>query len=138
MNVLGVMSGTSADGVDAVLVSLEEHTGSLRWEVLARHAQDYAPELRARLLAALKPETSDVVALTLLHAELGEVYAEVVCEVQKGHRVDAVAQEHPATGRGGHRHRALPAAGRVGLSAVGHGRGRSGRADGGVWRPQAL
>ncbi len=91
MNVLGVMSGTSADGVDAVLARLEEHAGSLRWEVLARHSEDYAPELRTRILDAMGPESSDVVGLTQLHAELGEAYARAVNTVQETHHVDLVA-----------------------------------------------
>lgn len=91
LRVLGLMSGTSADGVDAVLARFAPAGGRLAWEVVARHSQAYAPELRARLLAAMKPETSDVVALTQLHTEVGEVYAGVARAVQAAHPVDLVA-----------------------------------------------
>lgn len=90
MNVLGLMSGTSLDGVDAVLVRLERREG-LEWRLLARHGLPYAPELRERLSAAIRPAGADVVELTQLHAEVGGVYAEVVRAVQAQHEVDLVA-----------------------------------------------
>ena len=90
MNVLGLMSGTSLDGVDAVLVQLERREG-LEWRLLARHGLPYAPELRERLSAAIRPAGADVVELTQLHAEVGGVYAEVVRAVQAQHEVDLVA-----------------------------------------------
>ena len=75
--VLGLMSGTSCDGVDAVKVRLELGTGGLEWTVLDRASLPYPAPLRARLLRSLTPETSDVTTLTQLHAELGEVYADL-------------------------------------------------------------
>lgn len=91
LNVLGLMSGTSCDGVDAVLVRLERVRGGLEWTVLHRLSTPYPESLRERLLEALKPETSDVARLTQLHAEVGEVYAQVACEVKGAHPVDLVA-----------------------------------------------
>ncbi len=75
--VLGLMSGTSCDGVDAVKVRLELGSGELEWEVLGRASLPYPALLRERLLRSLVPETSDVATLTQLHAELGEVYADL-------------------------------------------------------------
>jgi anhydro-N-acetylmuramic acid kinase len=77
MVVLGLMSGTSADGVDAVAARLELSGGSFAWEVLARRSAPYPTEMRRRLLLTLKPETSDVALLTQLHAEVGIAYAEL-------------------------------------------------------------
>ncbi len=75
--VLGLMSGTSCDGVDAVKVVLELTAGGLEWSVLDRASLPYPALLRERLLRSLVPETSDVAALTQLHAELGEVYGDL-------------------------------------------------------------
>ena len=91
LHVLGLMSGTSCDGVDAVLARLERRDGVLLWEVEARHSLDYPPELRGRLERALHPDTSDVVLLTQLHTEVGAVYGDVVAEVMQSERVDLVA-----------------------------------------------
>ena len=91
LHVLGLMSGTSCDGVDAVLARLERRDGVLLWEVRARASLEYPPELRGRLERALHPDTSDVVLLTQLHAEVGAVYAGVAGEMMQTERVDLVA-----------------------------------------------
>lgn len=77
MVVMSLMSGTSADGVDAVLARLHLLEGELEWEVLARRSLPYEVDLRARLLRAMKPESSDVSSTTQLHAEVGHAYARV-------------------------------------------------------------
>jgi anhydro-N-acetylmuramic acid kinase len=77
MRVLGLMSGTSCDGVDGVLARFAPAGERLAWEVLERRSLAYPDGLRDRLLQALKPETSDVALITQLNAELGEVYAEL-------------------------------------------------------------
>ena len=51
MRVLGLMSGTSADGVDAVLVDFSGHAARPRWRILASAATPYPPDLRRRLVA---------------------------------------------------------------------------------------
>jgi anhydro-N-acetylmuramic acid kinase len=52
MRVLGLMSGTSADGVDAVLASFSGPRDRPRWRILASHFSPYPPELRDQLVAA--------------------------------------------------------------------------------------
>ena len=51
MRVLGLMSGTSADGVDAVLTDLSGPPHRPRWRLLASAAIAYPPDLRRRLVA---------------------------------------------------------------------------------------
>lgn len=90
LHVLGLMSGTSLDGVDGVLARLE--LGSeLDWQVVARESQPYANELRQRLQCALRPECSDVALLTQLHIEVGQVYAHLARQVMARHEVDLIA-----------------------------------------------
>ena len=89
--VLGVMSGTSLDGVDTVTARLERVGGRLDWRVLGRSARPYPSDLAGRLHLALKPETSDVLLLTELHQEVGRFYAEVVTAAQAEHPLDLVA-----------------------------------------------
>lgn len=91
LNVLGIMSGTSMDGADAVLARLELKSGALVWEVMDRESLPYPAEMRRRLHASLKPETSDVLTLTELHAEVGELYAGLAAAVAARGRVDLVA-----------------------------------------------
>ena len=91
MQVLGVMSGTSLDGVDAILVRFERRGGALAWEVVTRAEAVFAPELRARLLRAIEPGGADAIELTQLHAEVGEAYADLCAAVAAGHPIDLVA-----------------------------------------------
>jgi anhydro-N-acetylmuramic acid kinase len=91
LNVLGVMSGTSLDGIDAVLVRLEQTKDKLEWQVLDRETLPYRSELRERLHRAIKPETSNIVLITQLHAEVGVAYAELVSRMQERNNIDLVA-----------------------------------------------
>lgn len=81
--VLGVMSGTSLDGVDTVTVRLERTGGRLAWDVLDRSATPYPTELRERLLASIDPARSGIVLITELHQQVGQFYAEVVAAAQR-------------------------------------------------------
>jgi anhydro-N-acetylmuramic acid kinase len=90
MNVLGMMSGTSLDGIDAVLVRLE-YTDGLQWEVLARESISYIDTLRERLYLAIKPESSNVVLLTQLHTEVGQAYAALARTIQQKEKIDLIA-----------------------------------------------
>lgn len=85
------MSGTSLDGIDAVLVRFAGAERGLEWEVLARAFHAYSPDLQAGLQNALRPDTSDVLLLTQLHTEVGHAYADLVASVQSEHKVDLVA-----------------------------------------------
>ena len=50
MRVLGLMSGTSADGVDAVLTSFEGPPGQPRWQILSRSSLTYPPDLHQQIV----------------------------------------------------------------------------------------
>lgn len=95
ITVMGLMSGTSADGVDAVVARLRLTGGRLDWEVLERRSAPYQAELRQRLLLALKPETSNVSLISQLHAEVGHAYAELAASLAEQmagtHSVDLIA-----------------------------------------------
>jgi len=72
MRVLGLMSGTSADGVDAVLAEFSGRPQRPRWRLLSRAAMPYPAELRARLIAV--GQGQPITAAEVL--ELGEALTE--------------------------------------------------------------
>ena len=79
--VIGLMSGTSADGVDAALVQID---GSAHAPCIRLHAfQTYPfPEgMREAILAASDPQSSTVDLLCRLNVALGEVFAEAALAV---------------------------------------------------------
>ncbi len=75
MIVLGLMSGTSADGVDLVLARFEGLPPRLGHQVLAHRHVPYPEGLRARVLRAQRG-VSATRELALLHHDLGRFYAE--------------------------------------------------------------
>lgn len=76
--VLGLMSGTSVDGVDAALTDIRRTGSHLRVKLLARDSLAYSPGLRNRILAASKK--GDVSEVCHLNVVLGEVFAKAACQ----------------------------------------------------------
>lgn len=74
MIVIGLMSGTSADGVDAAVVRLEGAPPSLKWEVLGHSHRPFIPQLRTEIFACFRPETGSVDRLCRLNFALGRSF----------------------------------------------------------------
>ena len=75
MIIVGLMSGTSADGTDAAVVHIEGEPPALRWQVLAHVHMPHPPELRTEIFACFRPETSNVERLCKLNFALGRAFA---------------------------------------------------------------
>lgn len=74
MKVAGLMSGTSLDGVDAVVLEIQgERPAALDVRVLAFHTEVYPTELRDRLRTAMDHGTPR--ELARLHRDLGRAFA---------------------------------------------------------------
>jgi anhydro-N-acetylmuramic acid kinase len=85
MFVAGVMSGTSADGIDVALVRMDNQFGPP--ELLGHAAFPYPKRVRAAVLAAMNASRASVADLARLNFLLGELYAEAVLATQgKFHR----------------------------------------------------
>jgi anhydro-N-acetylmuramic acid kinase len=95
MIVVGVMSGTSADGIDVALIQIAEskaHGRGARGHTigLLGHMQfPYAAKVRAGILAAMNAATASVADLARLNFLLGELYADAVLATQRRYRVKA-------------------------------------------------
>ncbi|WP_298630400.1 anhydro-N-acetylmuramic acid kinase [uncultured Thermus sp.] len=74
MRVLGLMSGTSADGVDLVLAEFSGSPPEVAHRVLAHREVAYPQDLRARVLRAMRQ--ADTREIALLHHDLGRFYLE--------------------------------------------------------------
>ncbi len=80
MLVVGLMSGTSADGVDAALVEISRQQGRLAVRSRAFVSRAYSPELRAEILDCCDPATGSVDRVCRLGARLGEALAAAALE----------------------------------------------------------
>lgn len=79
MIVAGVMSGTSADGVDVAICRVSPGAeGVPRVKVMAHHAMKYPAKLRAATLAAMDAKNTSTAELSRLNWRLGEIYADAV------------------------------------------------------------
>jgi anhydro-N-acetylmuramic acid kinase len=75
MIAIGLMSGTSLDGIDAVRVAIRPHGPGYEVRKQAFVTQPFEPALRARILAAYPPAPLGALALSALHADIGEAFA---------------------------------------------------------------
>jgi anhydro-N-acetylmuramic acid kinase len=71
--VVGLMSGTSADGVDAAVVRIADAPHGIQFELLAFVECAHAPDLRARVLEAAQLCAGD---LARLDFDLGDAFAD--------------------------------------------------------------
>ena len=75
MRVVGLISGTSADGIEAAVVELNGAPPTLAWQ-LVKHLHVAHPQtLRDEILACVRPETGTVDRLCALNFALGEAFA---------------------------------------------------------------
>jgi len=98
MIVAGVMSGTSADGIDVALVRIGGQPAEPRdirrrgrprhiLQLLGHAEFPYPPEVRAAVLAAMNASRTSVAELSRLNFLLGELYADAVLRAQRRFRV---------------------------------------------------
>jgi anhydro-N-acetylmuramic acid kinase len=90
--VIGLMSGTSADGVDAALVQIDGSAQATSLHLRAFHTWPFPSGMREAILKASDPQTGTVDLLCRLNVALGEVFAEAALEVvrQAGFPIDDV------------------------------------------------
>ncbi len=81
MRVIGLISGTSADGIDAALCEIDGAPPSVQARIVAGHTYPYPPELRTRILTSYEPARSSTDELCRLNAEIGEVFAQAALRI---------------------------------------------------------
>ncbi len=81
MIAIGLMSGTSGDGVDAAAIELDVPATDVR--LVASASQSYPKNVREAVLALGEGGMSSAADIARLHALLGDVYAEICLKVMK-------------------------------------------------------
>jgi anhydro-N-acetylmuramic acid kinase len=91
MIVAGIMSGTSADGVDVALANIRDgKNGFPKLRLLAHEAFPYPAALRKAVLAAMNASATSTAELARLNWRLGIEYARVARAAQERHKLKAL------------------------------------------------
>jgi anhydro-N-acetylmuramic acid kinase len=92
MIVAGVMSGTSADGINVALVRVKDSRGTrkpLSFRLIGHAEYPYPPAVRKFILATMNSQRASVSELARLNFLLGELYAEAILATQRRFRTKA-------------------------------------------------
>src|SRR5215475_5281639 len=88
MIVAGVMSGTSADGINVALVEIRPIRNHLKLKLLGHSAFPFTPTLRKAILSSMDAKSTSTAELARLNWRLGQAYAEAVKATVKRHSTD--------------------------------------------------
>ena len=83
MLVLGMMSGTSADGIDSALVKISGAPPNLKIKLLGHVKQNFPPSIRKEILRVAEQNPLTPGEFSQLHARLGQTYAEAALNACK-------------------------------------------------------
>ena len=94
MIVAGVMSGTSADGINVALVRVEDArrarmSGPLKFELIGHAEYPYSSTVRKFVLATMNSQRASVADLARLNFLLGALYADAILATLRRFRVKA-------------------------------------------------
>jgi len=81
LKAVGLMSGTSADGVDAALVDIRERAGRINVGLAAFLTLPYPPSLREEVFSASRTGAVGVAGLAGLNTKLGDFFAKAALRV---------------------------------------------------------
>ena len=87
MTVAGIMSGTSADGIDVAMVRIAPGKLRPRLALVAHESFPFPPALRRAVLAAMNAASTSTAELARLNWRLGLAYAEAVSATLERHKV---------------------------------------------------
>ncbi|MGB3518173.1 MAG: anhydro-N-acetylmuramic acid kinase [Elainellaceae cyanobacterium] len=97
MRIVGLISGTSVDGIDAVLVELTGTTHDLNLELIAGDTYPYPHELRHHILEVCHGAALSMDALAELDDAIAQCFAQAALNIQQGHMAAELVGSHGQT-----------------------------------------
>ncbi|MEH2250437.1 anhydro-N-acetylmuramic acid kinase [Nostoc sp.] len=95
--VIGLISGTSVDGIDAALVNISGTELDLKVELLAGATYPYPAELRERILAVGAGVAISMAELAEIDDAIAVVFAQAAQNIQIGHQPPTLVGSHGQT-----------------------------------------
>ena len=83
MKIIGLMSGTSVDGIDAALVNIEGTAANLTLELLGFQTYAYPAKLRAQILKVCGGQAMSLEDFASLDDQIAAVFAEAAIAIQE-------------------------------------------------------
>lgn len=85
MRIIGLMSGTSVDGIDAALVEIEGDRTTLKTHLLQAQTYPYPDSLRSQILAVCSGAKLDLESLAHLDDQIAQAFAQAAIAINQGH-----------------------------------------------------
>ena len=85
-NIIGLMSGTSVDGVDAAIARMTGSGPGLKVHLIDFKTYPYPEQIKKEILLASSPETSGIDRICSLNFSLGGIFAEAALKIMKKNR----------------------------------------------------
>ncbi|MFN6560134.1 MAG: anhydro-N-acetylmuramic acid kinase [Nostoc sp. ChiSLP01] len=95
--VIGLISGTSVDGIDAALVEISGQELDLKIELLAGETYPYPAELRERILALCAGAAISMAELAQIDDAIAFTFAQAAQNIQNGHQAANLIGSHGQT-----------------------------------------
>jgi len=95
--VIGLMSGTSVDGIDAALVEISGAERDLQVQLLAAETYPYPPDLRVKILSACGGSPLAIAELAALDDAIAGEFAQAALAIQAGYPAAELIGSHGQT-----------------------------------------
>ena len=95
--VIGLISGTSVDGIDTVLVNISGSETTINAELLAAQTYPYPPELQKEILAVCGGKAVSLLELAELDDRIAALFARCALAIQTGHPPAELIGSHGQT-----------------------------------------
>jgi len=88
LKAIGLMSGTSADGVSAVLVEIKGNWLNTKFKIIGYKTYPYLNEIRERIFELFNPQTSTVEKICVMNFIIGKIFAEAAIRITEENNMD--------------------------------------------------
>ncbi|MBW4516976.1 MAG: anhydro-N-acetylmuramic acid kinase [Timaviella obliquedivisa GSE-PSE-MK23-08B] len=97
MKVIGLISGTSVDGIDAAFVEISGATDDLKVDLIASKTYPYSAELRSQILAVCGGAALSMPEFAALDDAIAQSFAHAALSIQVGHPTADLIGSHGQT-----------------------------------------